>query len=492
MSRLEEERQNRLKKLNDLIESGINPYPASSKRSHTIHQVIGNIKNFLDSKKDLILVGRIISLRLHGKSTFLNIEDGTGSLQIFVKKDEVGSNDYELFKNNFDLGDFINVSGKLFTTKKGETTLLVNNISILSKALLPLPEKWHGLTDVEIRYRKRYLDLIANKEVNDIFRKRSVIIKTIRDFMDQEGALEVETPVLQLIPGGANARPFITHHNALDTDFYLRIAPELYLKRLIVGGIEKVYEISRCFRNEGIDKNHNPEFTQVEFYAAYWDYKKMMKFTEELLEKVVLNIQGKLTFEYNNIEIDFTPPYQVITFYDAFLKYTNINLNIIKDEELFKEAKKLKLEISKKDNKAKILDEIFKELVRPNLIKPTFIIDHPVELSPLAKKKVEDKKYVERFQLVVAGTVELCNAFSELNNPIDQLERFKNQEDMRKQGDEEAQRIDQDFITALEHGMPPTAGIGIGIDRLVALLTNSPNLKEVIIFPTLKPKNDEK
>lgn len=490
MSRLDEEKQIRLSKLNTLKENNVNPFPARSVRTHSIISVLENTKKLLDNQEEISIVGRVKSIRLHGKSSFLNIEDETGSIQLFIRQDMVGEDEYLIFKNNYDLGDFINVSGSLFTTKKGEDTLQVNKIKLLSKSLLPLPEKWHGLSDVEIRYRQRYLDLISNKEVVDTFKKRSKVIKTIREFMDNEGCLEVETPVLQPIPGGANARPFVTHHNALDTDFFLRIAPELYLKRLIVGGLEKVYEISRCFRNEGIDKNHNPEFTQIEFYAAYWDYKKMMSFTERLLEKIVLNIHGKLTFEYNNLEIDFTPPFKIITFYDAFLKYTNINLNNISNDDLFKEAKKLKLDIKKNDNKAKIIDEIFKDIIRPNFINPTFVIDHPIELSPLAKKKEENEKYVERFQIVVAGSIELCNAFSELNDPIDQLERFKAQETMRESGDEEAQRIDQDYITALEHGMPPTAGIGIGIDRLTALLTNSSNLKEVILFPTLKPKND--
>lgn len=490
MSRLEEERQIRINKLRNLRSIGVDPFPATSQRTHSIHAVLENSKVLLKSHDEVIIIGRIKSIRLHGKSAFLNIEDSTDNLQLFIKLDEVGEKTYSIFKNNLDIGDFINVFGQLFTTKKGEDTLLVKKLIILAKSILPLPEKWHGLSDIEIRYRKRYLDFISNKEVVDTFKKRTKIISSIRNFMNEEGCLEVETPILQPIPGGANARPFLTHHNALDTEFYLRIAPELYLKRLIIGGLEKVYEISRCFRNEGIDKNHNPEFTQIEFYAAYWDYKKMMKFTERLLEKIVFEVHNKLKIKYDNLEIDFTPPYDKITFYDAFLKYCQINLNTITTDELFKEAKKLKIDITKKDGKGKIIDEIFKSNIRPKLINPTFIMDHPIELSPLAKKKPGNEQYVERFQIVVAGSIELCNAFSELNDPIDQLERFKYQEKMRASGDEEAQRIDMDFIEALEHGMPPTCGIGIGIDRLVALITNSPNLKEVILFPTLKPKND--
>jgi len=488
MSRLEEERKIRINKISQLSNKKINPYPSQTERTHIIREVRADMKNLLGTETIVKIAGRVMSIRLHGKSAFLNIEDFTGLIQIFIKFDEIGKEKFEVFKNLIDIGDFISVRGKLFTTKKGENTVLANDFDVLAKSIRPLPEKWHGLNDVEIRYRQRYLDLISNKEVVTTFEKRSQIIKTIRQVMDTEGALEVETPMLQPIPGGANAAPFVTHHNALDTDFYLRIAPELYLKRLIVGGIEKVYEISRCFRNEGIDKNHNPEFTQVEFYAAYWDYKDMMVFTEKLLEKITFDVNKNLVIEYNNLKIDFTPPYEKITFYDAILKYSKIDLNKVKDDELFKEAKKLKLEITKKDSRAKIIDEIFKEIVRPNLINPTFVIDHPIELSPLAKKKSEDPRYVERFQLVVAGAIELCNAFTELNDPLDQKSRFMEQEKMRESGDQEAQRIDHDYIAALEHGMPPTSGIGIGIDRLTALLTNSPNLKEVILFPTLKPK----
>ncbi|XOU94891.1 MAG: lysine--tRNA ligase [Candidatus Kerfeldbacteria bacterium] len=490
MSRLEEEYSTRKEKLNKLKSTDTNPFPAKVERTHTVNNALMNFDQLAKKDATIFLVGRLKSIRLHGGSCFANIDDGSDAIQIYIKKDIVGDDKYNDFKDLFDIGDFIEVNGKLSLTKRGEKTLLVSSFRILTKSLLPLPEKWHGLSDIEIRYRKRYLDLISNPEVKDIFKKRFEIIKTIREFLDDDGFIEVETPILQAIPGGANARPFSTHHNALDTNFFLRIAPELYLKRLIIGGMEKVYEISRCFRNEGIDKNHNPEFTQVEFYAAYWDYEKMMNFTEQLLEKIVMKVHGKLTFEFEGKELNFTPPFNKISFADACVKYAKIDIDKLDHDGLFKEAKKYKLDVDKSFNKAKILDEIFKDLVRPYLIQPTFVTDHPLELSPLAKKKEGNKNYVERFQIVVGGSVELCNAFSELNDPIDQAERFDNQEKMRSGGDDEAQRIDKDFIEALEHGMPPTSGIGIGIDRLTALLIDSHNLKEVILFPTLKPKKE--
>jgi lysyl-tRNA synthetase class 2 len=353
---------------------------------------------------------------------------------------------------------------------------------------LPLPEKWHGLADIETRFRQRYLDLIANPEVKEIFKKRSLLIKLIREFFDTRGFLEVETPILQPIPGGANARPFVTHHNALDIDLYLRIAPELYLKKLIVGGFEKVYEIARCFRNEGIDWAHNPEFTQIEFYQAYADYNDLMKLTEDLMKFLVQKICGKLKINYQDKEIDFTPPYPKITYREALIKFTGIDLEEFKTREmLLTKAKNISLEVEKTWSRGKIIDEIFKELVRPKLINPTFIIDEPIELSPLAKKKPDNPNYVERFHFLVAG-MEICNAYSELNDPLDQEERLREQEGARAVGEEEAQWFDEDFIEALKYGMPPTAGEGIGIDRLAAILANVRNIKEVILFPTMRPK----
>lgn len=489
MSRLSEEYSSRKSKLETAKQLNINPYPARVERSKTIHQALGGFDRLSKEEEPITIVGRLKTIRLHGGSCFCHIDDGTEQFQLYFKKDIVGEDQYNQLKNLIDIGDFIQASGTLFNTKKGEKTLLIKSYKLIAKSLLPLPEKWHGLSDVEIRYRKRYLDLITNKEVKEIFRKRALILQTIRGFFESEGFIEVETPVLQPIPGGANAKPFITHHQALSTDLYLRIAPELYLKRLIVGGFEKVYEIARCFRNEGIDHDHNPEFTQVEFYAAYWDYEKMMEFTELLFQKIVDTLLHKQTLMYEKHKINFTPPFNRLNFKDACLKYAKIDIDSTNHKELYKQAKSKGLEIKSTDTRAKMLDEIFKELVRPNLIQPTFLIDHPIELSPLAKKKENNPKYVERFQLVIAN-MELCNAFSELNDPIDQEERFKAQEKMRRSGDEEAQRIDKDFIEALSHGMPPTAGNGIGIDRLTSLFNNVHNIKEVILFPTLKPKDN--
>ncbi|MFH1366614.1 MAG: lysine--tRNA ligase [Patescibacteria group bacterium] len=479
--------QYRKTKLAQLKKMGIDPYPSRTKRNHTAEETILDFEKLMTGKKEVTLAGRLISLRLHGGSLFFHLADGTESLQNFMRKDEIGEDSFRLFTENIDIGDFVETSGHLFVTKKGEKTLNVKGFKILAKALRPLPEKWHGLTDTEVRFRKRYLDLIANPEVRGIFRKRSRVIKSIREFLDNHNFLEVDTPILQPIPGGANARPFVTHHNALNADLYLRIAPELYLKRLIVGGFEKVYEISRCFRNEGIDHSHNPEFTQVEFYWAYADYEELMKFTERMLVYILKNMDSDLIINYENNKIDFNPPYQRLTFNEALKKYAKFDLKAGGD--IKEAAEKAGLKIEKGFHRAKIIDELFKKVIRPNLIQPTFVTDYPLEISPLSKKKAADPKFTERFQLVAAG-LELCNAFSELNDPQDQAERFFEQEKLRAEGDAEAQRIDKDFIEALEYGLPPTAGFGLGIDRLVAILTNSHNIKEVIFFPTLKPKDD--
>jgi len=425
---------------------------------------------------------------LHGKACFAHLQDGTGRFQLFLNQKDIGEKEYKFFVKNIDVGDFIQAEGKLFTTKRGEKTLQVNSWKILSKAVLPLPEKWHGLADIETRFRQRYLDLLVNENVKDIFIKRSQIIKSIRKFFDDLEYIEVDTPILQPLSGGAAAKPFITHHQALDIDLYLRIAPELYLKRLIVAGFERVYEISRCFRNEGIDWAHNPEFTQIEFYQAYADYQDLMKLTEKLLQRLVKEVTGKLTIEYQDKKINFKPPYPKMDYREALLNHTGIDIDKEKDINLLaNKAKELKIPVDKTWGRGKIMDEIYKETVRPKIINPTFLINHPIELSPLAKQIPDRPGYVERFQLLVAG-LEVCNAFSELNDPLEQEKRFKEQEKLLAKGDQEAQPFDQDFITALKHGMPPTAGEGIGIDRLVCILTNTRNIKEVILFPTLKPK----
>lgn len=447
MSNIDRLKKVRIDKLKNLEKVGIDPYPAEVLRTHTNQEALDNFSKL--SKKSarggsafgrrITLVGRVRSIRGHGGSTFCHIEDGSGQIQIYLKQNKVGKKEYQLFLDNIDIGDFTEVTGLLFKTKKGEKTLEVSKSRILAKALLPLPEEWYGLKDVEERFRKRYLDLILNKETKEKFKKRSEIIKKIRKFLDDSGFLEVETPMLQTLAGGAKARPFKTHLNALNMDLHLRIAPELYLKRLLVGGFEKVYELGRNFRNEGMDREHNPEFTMLEFYAAYWDYKKMMDFTEKLLASLDKKI--------------FKPPFKRV-------EYSKI---IKKDE---------------KEAFGKILE-------------PTFVINHPIDISPLSKKldPAERGKYqrVARFQLVVNG-FEICNGFSEINDSIDQKERFETQEKQRKKGDKEAHQYDEDFIEALEYGMPPAAGIGIGIDRLVVLLTGSKTLREIILFPTMKPK----
>lgn len=482
--------QYRKAKLQILLEQGIDPYPSLTKRNFSLSQVILNFGKLSAGQKNITIAGRLVSLRLHGGSLFFDMNDGTGRLQNYLKKDLVEAKEYQKFVELFDIGDFVETTGKLFTTKKGEKTLKVEAFKLLTKTLRPLPEKWHGLTDTEIRFRKRYLDLIANPGIKGIFEKRSQIIKSLREFLDSHQFLEVETPVLQPLAGGANARPFVTHHHALNTDLYLRIAPELYLKRLLVGGFDKVYEISRCFRNEGIDHAHNPEFTQVEFYWAYANYEDLMKFTEKMLVYVIKNLDSDLIIDYLKQKIDFNPPYKRLTFNQALISFANIDLEKIAGlEDLRNKAVKAGLKIEKNFNRTKILDELFKKIIRPHLIQPTFVVDYPRELSPLSKKKADNPDFTERFQLV-AGGMELTNAFSELNDPLDQKERFKEQEILRREGDLEAQRIDYDFIEALEYGLPPTAGFGLGIDRLVAIITNVHNIKEVILFPTLKPKND--
>jgi len=481
------EEQFRLKKL-DEIQGKMEPYPARCQRSHACQQVILDFEKISAKDEKVTLVGRLVLIRLHGKACFAHLEDGTGRMQIYFKYDNLGPEAYDFFVKNIDVGDFLEVEGKLFITHRGEKTLIVSNWRLLAKAILPLPEKWHGLADIETRYRQRYLDLIANKEVRENFIKRSNIIKLIREFFSQKEFLEVATPILQPIPGGANAKPFVTHHNALDIDLYLRIAPELYLKRLIVGGLEKVYEIATCFRNEGIDFSHNPEFTQIEFYQAFADYTQLMKLTEDLLEFLVTQLFSKLEIEYQGQKINFKPPYPRLEFRQAILEASGIDIDEEKDlKQIINKARKIGLDIDKTWNRGKILDEIYKELVLPKIINPTFIINHPVEISPLAKRLPDNPNYVERFQLLIAG-FEVCNAFSELNDPIDQEERFADQQKLRKAGDEEAQRLDEDFIEALKYGMPPTAGEGIGIDRLTMLLTNNHNIREVILFPTLRPK----
>ena len=485
MAAIEEIRKNRLKKLKAIETAGFLAYPSQTKRTHTCQDALKDFSKLSRSKKEIVLTGRIMTLREHGGLVFSHIEDGSNKIQIAFKRDRLGESSYKFFLNNFDIGDFIEVRGVLFKTKKGEKTIEAADYKMLVKALLPLPEKWHGLKDVEERYRKRYLDLIFNPEVKEKFKLRTKIIKEIREFLEKEEFLEVETPVLQPIYGGAKARPFKTHLNALDLDLYLRIALELYLKRLLVGGFEKVYEIGKCFRNEGVDRAHNPDFTMLEFYWAYADYKDLMNLTEKMFSTLLKNLFNSLEIKYEDNKINFKPPWPRIEFNQIFKKYTKIDLDEIHLEALKKQAKKLGIEA--KGNKAEIADEIYKKYCREKIIQPTFVIHHPLGAFPLAKQLEKNPQKTANFQLVVAG-LEMINAFSELNNPIEQKKRFEEQEKIFKAGFEEAQRMDKDFIEALEYGMPPAAGFGMGIDRLVALLTDSHALREVILFPTMRPR----
>ena len=436
--------------------------------------------------KEVSVAGRLMNKRVMGKASFINIQDREGRLQGYISKNDVGDESYLAFKK-FDIGDIIGVKGVVFRTQKGEISVRASEIVLLSKSLKVLPEKFHGLNDQELRYRQRYLDLIMNPEVKDTFIKRSAILREIRNYLDAQGFLEVETPVLQTIPGGAAARPFITHHNALDIDMYCRIALELPLKRLIVGGLERVYEIGRVFRNEGIDIRHNPEFTLIEIYQAYTDYHGMMDLAEGLFRTIAKNVVGSTTINYGGYELDLGKPFERLTMVDAVKKYSGVDFNEVPDTAAAKAlAKERGIEFEERHAKGDILNLFFDEYVEKNLIQPTFITDYPVEISPLTKRKPDNPDYTERFELFIVGR-EYGNAYSELNDPIDQRKRFEYQEAMRAAGDDEANMIDEDFLTALEYGMPPTGGIGIGVDRLVMLMTESVSIRDVILFPTMKP-----
>ncbi len=490
-SGLERIQNDKLNKLKNIEKRGINPYPSKSDRNISLYNAKKKFSELAESEKEIIIAGRIMAKREHGGSTFCVLYDGTEKLQIFLRKNSLGAEDYLFFIDNLEVGDFIEVKGKLFITKRGEQTLEVEKFKVLSKALLPLPEKWHGLVDIEERYRKRYLDILMNEDVRNKFVKRSQIVKYLREFLDENGFLEVETPILQPLAGGALAKPFKTHLNALDIDLYLRVAPELYLKRLLVAGFEKVYEVGRCFRNEGMDATHNPDFTMLECYASYQNYDDFMNMTEKMVKDIVKKVNGSLCLKYGKEgeekTINFEKEFKRVSFSDLLKEYAGIDYDSLSKEDLLEKAKDLNIDIPKGSNKGKIADEIYKDLVRPNITDPVFMINHPIELSPLAKKIEGDPTKVERFQLVVAG-LEVVNAFSELNDPQDQLERFLEQEKNASEGDDEAQRMDLDYIDALKYGMPPAAGLGIGIERFVALLTNSHHVREVILFPTMRPK----
>ena len=477
-------RQVRVDKLAALQEAGCDPF-VITKYNQTHHSAL--IKENFDELegKTVCIAGRMMSKRIMGKASFCNIQDLKGNIQSYVARDSLGEEEYKAFKK-LDIGDIIGVEGSVFRTKTGEISIHAEKITLLTKSLLPLPEKFHGLTNTDTRYRQRYVDLIMNQESKQTLINRSRIIREVRNYLDSQGFLEVETPMLVSNAGGAAARPFETHFNALDEDFKLRISLELYLKRLIVGGLERVYEIGRVFRNEGLDTRHNPEFTLMELYQAYTDYHGMMDLTENLYRHVAQAVLGTTKIVYNGVEMDLGKPFERITMLDAVKKYAGVDFNEIKtDEEAKALAKEKGIEFEARHKKGDILNLFFEEFVEHHLIQPTFLMDHPVEISPLTKRKPENPDYVERFEFFMNGW-EMANAYSELNDPIDQRERFKAQEELLRQGDEEANTTDEDFLTALEYGMAPTGGIGFGIDRMVMLMTDSSAIRDVLLFPTMK------
>jgi len=472
-----------LQKIKDLREQGIEPFGSRFERTEFAQNIKDDFENLEDQY--VTVAGRIMARRGHGKAGFANLQDPSGIIQLYFKSDDLGEERYTLYEK-CDIGDILGITGKVFRTKRGEISVAVSDLVYLSKSLHPLPEKWHGLKDVELRYRQRYVDLIVNPGVRQVFLKRSQIIRSIRHYLDEQGFLEVETPMMQPIAGGAAARPFITHHNALDMDLYLRIAPELYLKRLLVGGIERVYEINRNFRNEGISTKHNPEFTMVEMYQAYGDYQVMMELAENMIYQVVMETMGTPVVEYQGTTLDFSLPWKRITMLDAINEYAGIDLNDADLEEARKLAASIGIGPDKNASRGEIINLVFEEKVEPQLIQPTFVYKYPVEISPLAKRNRENSQFTDRFEIFIMNR-ELGNAFSELNDPLDQRERFESQVSKRNQGDAEAHMMDEDYLNALEYGMPPAGGMGIGVDRLVMILTDSPSIRDVILFPTLRP-----
>ena len=479
----------RREKLAKLQEEGKNPFEITKfVTTHNSKQIKDNFDSL--EGKDVTIAGRMMAKRIMGKASFCHIQDEQGKIQSYVSINDLGEESYKHFKE-YDIGDIIGITGFVFKTKTGEISIHAKEVTLLSKSLRPLPEKFHGLKDTDLRYRQRYVDLIVNPEVKDTFKKRIKILKEVKNVLDEKGYLEVETPILNTIAGGATARPFITHHNTLDIDMYLRIANELYLKRLIVGGFERVYEMGRMFRNEGMDIKHNPEFTSIELYSAYQDYHDMMDITEEIVSRAAQKVLGTTKITYQGTEIDLTPSWKRISMIDSIKEVTGVDFNQIEtDEEAKKVANDLHVELDElKLTRGDIINQVFEAKVEETLIQPTFICDYPVEVSPLTKRKPSDPRLVERFELFIGGR-EYANAYSELNDPIDQYERFKKQVEAREAGDEEANMMDEDFVTALEYGMPPTGGLGIGIDRLVMLLTDAPSIRDVLLFPTMKPLSD--
>ena len=479
-----EQMQVRIGKMQELAARGVDPYGQRFARTHTARQILDSFEQLEGGQATV--AGRVMAIRGHGKASFAVVADISGQIQIYVREDEVGADAYAVFKL-WDIGDIVGVAGEVFRTHRGEISVKAKTLTFLTKSLRPLPEKFHGLQDVELRYRQRYLDLIMNREVKDTFVVRSRIIRGIRNYLDSQGFLEVETPVLHNIAGGAAARPFITHHNALDIDLYMRIALELHLKRLIVGGLERVYEIGRVFRNEGIDIRHNPEFTLLELYQAYSDYNGMMELCENMISSVAREVLGTDTVSYQGTEICLAAPWKRVTMFEAIREYAGVDFNAIQnDAEARAAAAAAGLEFAKDASRGDIINLFFEEKVEENLIQPTFIMDYPIEVSPLVKRKHDAPELVYRFEAFVYGR-ELANAYSELNDPIDQRGRFERQMELRAKGDEEANETDEDFLRALEYGMPPTGGMGIGVDRLCMFLTDAASIRDVLLFPTMKP-----
>jgi len=485
-------KQERIQKAEKLKEMGIQLYPTGYVPDLSISEMLDRFGNLeaenLERMNQVYRVsGRIMSWRDFGKASFIHVKDRTGKLQAYIRKDKVGSETFNVFKL-MDIGDFVGIMGALFRTRTGELTLLAEDVTLLAKSLRPLPEKWHGLTDVETRYRQRYLDLIVNEPVKEVFVLRSRIIQAMREFFLRRDFLEVETPMMQPIPGGATARPFKTHHNALDMDLYLRVAPELYLKRLVVGGIERVFEINRNFRNEGISVKHNPEFTMLEFYMGYATYEDLMSLTEELFLEVVQKIFGRPFIEYQQNRIDFRGPWPRIPLTQALQELGGLDREVIQSRtHAMESARERGIAVSERESHGKILTKLFDHLVEPLLIRPTFVFGYPTDVSPLSRRNDRNPDITDRFELFIGGR-EIANAFNELNDPVDQRSRFEEQVSMREAGDEEAQFMDEDYLNAMEYGMPPTAGEGIGVDRVVMLLTDSPSIRDVILFPQMRPR----
>jgi len=478
--------EQKIEKYNDFKDRGIKNYDEKFEVDTNAEDIIDNFEDY--EGETVRLSGRLMALRTHGKASFADIQDMSGKMQLYIKVNIIGEDRYELF-TELDIGDIVGIEGEVFKTNRGQISVKVKEFTLLTKSLRPLPEKFHGLKDKEMRYRQRYLDLIMNPEVKDTFVVRSKIIRSFRDILDEKDFLEVETPMMHPIPGGANAKPFITHHNALDMELYLRIAPELYLKRLIVGGFDRVYEINRNFRNEGMSYKHNPEFTTLELYQAQADYHDMMDITEELVVKSAENILGTTNISYQDQDIDLSIPWERITMKELVKNETGFDYDSLETvEDAYSKAKELGVNIEDKDlSKGELLYEVFETLVEESLVKPTFVMDYPIEVSPLAKNKEDEPEFTYRFEAFINGW-EIANAFSELNDPFEQESRFEHQVQQREAGDEEAQMMDKDFVRALEYGMPPTGGLGIGIDRLIMLLTDSKSIRDVILFPTMRPE----